>query len=73
MIIIYKFKLCLVNQNFFSEHYCLFIRKNDDWLFPAIVIEIKRVDMNKPVDILNKNIESISLFDMKGLSMVLPR
>ena len=42
-------------------------------MYPAIVIEIKRVDMNKPVDILNKNIESISLFDMKGLGMVLPR
>ena len=41
-------------------------------MYPAIVIEIKRVDMNKPVNILNKNIESISLFDMKGLGMVLP-
>ena len=42
-------------------------------LYPAFVIEITRVDMNKPVDVLNWNIESISLFDMKGLSMVLPR
>ena len=42
-------------------------------MYPAVVIEIKRVDKNKPVDILNKNIESISLFDMKGLGMVLPR
>ena len=42
-------------------------------LYPASVIEITRVDMNKPVDVLNLNIESISLFDMKGLGMVLPR
>ena len=75
---------CLVYWRIRTSHYsrgCVFVMWSCAFcvflflshLHPAFVIEIMRVDMNKPVDVLNLNIESISLFDMKGLGMVLPR
>ena len=68
--------LHLFHRRIRTSHYsldCLCVMCFSVFISSTFVIEITRVDMNKPVDVLNWNIESISLFDMKGLSMVLPR
>ena len=55
-----------------TSHYsldCLCVMCFSVFISSTFVIEITRVDMNKPVDVLNWNIESISLFDMKGLGI----